>query len=432
MTGFIVKYRRIFYSSALFIIMFAFLCAMGEELLVSVCFSLIYLFALLIFAFKKDMDDGVFLVAAAASAALVYVRVCLLAHVTGDYAYGFEYWMEDMLKYPGMTGLAQNIGNYNTPYMFILWLIAKSGLDRLVLVKAVNCVFDVMLAYYVMKCVELKTDKKAAHFIAFIAALGLPTVFLNSAYWGQCDMIFTAFAVASVYYGIKGKSAACVLMFSIGFAFKLHPIFLAAGFAALFMNKRLDWRHIWIFFAVYVGAQLPAFIAGMNVFAALARPFTGMEGMTYDSMVLNAPTLWSFFPNVSYEMFSTAAIFLAGAAVLCFGYYVWSIRARIKTPIAYMLIFYLSTMIMTYLLPSMHERYYCISDSIALILVFYDSRKWYIPFVTCLGSLLSYMPYLTGITLIEFPILSAAFLLVIVLALRELSKEANKEVSLEG
>ncbi|MBQ4061835.1 MAG: hypothetical protein IJD14_03150, partial [Christensenellaceae bacterium] len=137
--------------------------------------------------------------------------------------------------------------------------------------------------------------------------------------------------------------------------------------------------------------------------------------------------LWSFFEYADYDAFSTPALFIAGAAVLGFIYYVFTVRKRINTPKLYILTAYLSVMIMTFLLPSMHERYYFTADILSVILVFYDRRLWYIPLVTCIGSLVSYMPYLTGATVIEFPIVAAAFCAVIAMSLKTLVCEVGKE-----
>lgn len=433
MTGvcnFAKKYNKLLLSAALFFVMYAFLLIFAERVdgdSPALLFSAVYLLCLLPFALGKSFKTADFLAAAAVSAAFVYVRVCFLCVITGDYSTGFNVWMDELLKYEGAAGLGAKIGNYNTPYMAILLIIARSGFSRIMLLKWVSCLFDVMLAYFVMKCVELKSRKPSVLVISFCLAFGLPTVFLNSSCWGQCDAIFTAFSVSSVYFGLKGKSPLCILMFSLGFIFKLHPIFLAVGFAALFMTKRIRLRDLWILPAVYAAAQIPAILSGMNAIEALMLPFTGIEGMSMDSMTISAPTLWALLENAPYEYFSTPALFITGGAVVGFGYYVYSVKDRIKTGYQYLLIFYISSMLMVYLLPSMHDRYYCISDILSVILLFYNHRLWYITLITCAGSLLSYVPYLFGRTPVGFPMISLFFLLVIVLMVREFMLSASGE-----
>ena len=425
----LLKIKKQLLAFALGLVMFAFLLIVSKDgnVTAPVMFSLIYLLATMLISFEKRLDIPAFLVASAMAAALIYVRVMLLFNESADYLHFLLPWTETLADARGMSGLGMEIGNYTTPYMTMLWIVAKTGLDPLISVKAFSCVFDVLAAYFAMKCVGLKTDNKAALVLIFAAVLALPTVILNGSYWGQCDSIHSALLIAALYYGIKGESVKSVLSFSFALVFKMQSVFMIAGMAVLLMNSKIRLRHLWILPAVYLGVQIPAIIGGMNVFTAIALPFKMLNSVTYGRLTLNAPTLWSFFEYADYDAFSTPALFIAGAAVLGFIYYVFTVRKRINTPKLYILTAYLSVMIMTFLLPSMHERYYFTADILSVILVFYDRRLWYIPLVTCIGSLVSYMPYLTGATVIEFPIVAAAFCAVIAMSLKTLVCEVGKE-----
>lgn len=54
-----------------------------------------------------------------------------------------------------------------------------------------------------MRIEQKKNDK--VFFITFAVVIMLPTVILNSAYWGQCDSIYTTFIILTLLYLYKGK-----------------------------------------------------------------------------------------------------------------------------------------------------------------------------------------------------------------------------------
>ena len=79
--------------------------------------------------------------------------------------------------------------------------------ENLVLIKALSIAFDVVLAWASMKLVGLYCSSNARRLAAFFLVLFLPTVVLNGAYWGQCDSIYTAFAVLALYLALDGRTS---------------------------------------------------------------------------------------------------------------------------------------------------------------------------------------------------------------------------------
>lgn len=57
-----------------------------------------------------------------------------------------------------------------------------------------------------------------------------------------------------------------------------------------------------------------------------------------------------------------------------------------------------SVLIVPFFLPKMHERYFFPADIIAIVFAFYFPKFWYTPVVIGMASLLSYLPFLYGIT----------------------------------
>ena len=59
----------------------------------------------------------------------------------------------------------------------------------------------------------------------FAAVLFAPTVVVNSAAWGQCDSIYAAFCLGSLYFLLRQKPWWACVFFGIALSFKLQAIF---------------------------------------------------------------------------------------------------------------------------------------------------------------------------------------------------------------
>jgi hypothetical protein len=146
--------------------------------------------------------------AAITMVALAFVlRYCCLTYETLDYQDWIRVWIDALRQAGPWKGLGQEIWscNYNVPYLYFLALISKSSVYDLLLVKLLSILFDVLLAWCTMRLVGLFTDSPARRLVAFIGVLWLPTVYLNGALWGQCDVIYATFAVLSVYLMLSNR-----------------------------------------------------------------------------------------------------------------------------------------------------------------------------------------------------------------------------------
>ncbi|MBO7218012.1 MAG: hypothetical protein J6V50_04850, partial [Clostridia bacterium] len=171
---------------------------------VAALFSILYFAVLAIFSFDEKSDNIFLLFVAAIIAALVYLRVSMLGNASSDYNNFLKPWITEMQSLSVKGALTQKIGDYNMPYLYFLLWVSRSKISSLVLIKWFSCVFDFVLAYFVMKCVSLKSDNRLVCYLTFILTAALPTVFINSAYWAQCDSLLTAFCVMSIYYAFVG------------------------------------------------------------------------------------------------------------------------------------------------------------------------------------------------------------------------------------
>ncbi len=336
-------------------------------------------------------------VAAVGMVSLAFVlRYCCLTYETLDYQDWLRVWMASLRETGAWRGLGQEIWscNYNAPYLYILALITKSDIYELLLVKLVSILFDVLMAFVVMRLVGLFSDSSARRLTAFIGVLWLPTVYLNGAYWGQCDVIYAFFAVLAVYLALSDRPAWSVAAIAVSISFKLQGIFLLPAYLVFLFAGKVKLRHLFVFPAAYVLTILPAVLAGRDFWELLTLYYNNTstigDGLNYNSSSLYALLDFSSLPN---ETASKLGIFLA--FFLCMTIYVWMLLRRKeitnRTLLGVCVLFCLGV---PFFLPHMHDRYFFMADVLTFALAVIAPRMSFTPLLVSFGSFLGYYAYL--------------------------------------
>lgn len=392
----------------------------SDALLVATLFSVLYLAVLAFFSFQKQVNIMGFAFVSLSIAALMYTRVSILYFDSRDYNIFLSEWLATMRPLSIREALVEKIGDYNLPYLYFLIFISRFKCNDLVLIKFFSCCFDFILAYFFMKTVALKTQKQHWHLLSFVLCLAIPTLILNSSYWGQCDVVYTAFCVAALYFAMKDKGLLSVIMFSLGFVFKLQTIFIVPALFVCLLVKKIKPIHLLSFPIVFLLSSLPSMIAGRSLFSIIEIYIN--QTNEYPELVLNAPSVFQLFGNVEYENFKYFGMFFTVFVLLCFVYVCYVYREKINEK-DMVTIFFISSLLMPYFLPCMHDRYFFIADVLSVLLFLYDRKKWYVPVFTILASFGCYYYYLMGgITLIDQRITALSLLVVLIIVIRDFIK----------
>ena len=352
-----------------------------------------------------------FLVLAAVTLLALLLRVRFFPFESCDYHQFLHGWFETIRQNGGLASIGMDLGDYMPPYFYILALLSYFPLRDLFLIKLFSCAADIVLAFFVMRLVELKYPRGFAGPEAYAAVLFLPGVFLNSAAWGQCDAIYTACLVACVYEFARGREKSAVAAFSIAFVFKLQAVFLAPFLLLMLLKGKLRARNLLIFPAVYLLAVLPAALMGRDFGNLLTVYFRQAGQYTQISMFL--PNLYTFFPEDSPAWVSTAAVFAAGALVLLSLGFLYGRKFRFTQGTVVSLALYF-VLLVPYFLPHMHERYFYPADVFAVAFAFYFPEKAYLPVVTGLCSAYAVCHNLFEFHFIDVRILSVLMLLMLI------------------
>lgn len=369
-----------------------------DRAILAVFFTLLYGLALCCMALREREGVMPFLFRAAVLAALLGARLAIMGFQSSDMTTCLLPWCDELKTMSVRMSLAAGVGNYNVPYQYFLIALVRLPLNPVYGIKAVSIFFDVVLAAAVAECVSLAGARgERARPWAFLLTLAAPTVFLNSAWWGQCDAIFTAFCVLSLWCALKGKGGWAVVCFTCAFAFKLQAVFFLPALIGCLIAGRIRARDFLWSPVVFLAWCIPPLLCGRPLGDVLSI-YAGQTA-EYHEITQDAPNLYQFLGDwvihepACFWPLDQMGLMLGGAAAVLIVYLFWRWREDLSCREIVQLCC-LSAALLPFLLPRMHERYFFLADVLSLLIYFYDRKLWYVPILTISGSFLTYVPFL--------------------------------------
>ena len=354
-----------------------------------------------------------------------------MVHATNDDAETQLGWLHFMRAHGGVEALKFDeqggaFSNY-TPFYTYLLLIGdhlKFGASDLVVVKWGAIAADFVCAAFVYRIVRLRYPVGDAPTIAAAVILLTPTIAINSAYWGQIDMLWAAPLVASVYYLLVGRSLAAVVAFSIGLATKQQAEFLAPLLVVLALKRRVAWRHFLAVPAVYFILVIPALVEGRSLWSLIT--IYSEQAKKFHNLTYNAPSAWSWVPtNLSVQLNRPAEIW-GVSLVLLIMFVAVAVRYE-PTQRLLVAMATISVLYVPFVLPRMHERYFFAGDVLSIVLVFFSLRLFPVALLVQGASFFSYWPFLWRAELFSGKVLVLAELIAIVILLAWVALQIRRQ-----
>lgn len=389
--------------------------------LLSALFTAVYAFAVFAYARICRPDSGVMLFTGLVMAVLMLARTAMLDYQTADYVSFLSLWTQ-VFREGGFHTLAENVGDYNLIYQYLLLLIAKAPVKDLYLIKLVTVVFDYLLAL-VMMCAAGLYGGREMRTPALLVTLALPTVLIDGACWGQCDPVYVFFIVLSLYMLETDRPYRSAIALAVAFAFKLQTIFFFPIVLLGLIHKRFNWKHALAFFAAYLVTMLPALAAGRPFMDALSVYANQSMGQYYDRLTYNAPNLYLFFPMMMFDasqeftwmryvadidgqtsnaylqdalmpQLQHAALYACILLTLTVVAY-WLIHRREVTEDMTLDMALFFAIFLPFIMPKIHERYFFLADMLSVLYAFRYRDRRFVPVLVVTASLMCYMPYIT-------------------------------------
>jgi Gpi18-like mannosyltransferase len=344
--------------------------------------------------------DGVFypLVVILAVSALV-LRWIVLPFQSHDMQDFLLLWYDYIVTHGHFAALSDNFYNYTPPYIYMMTAVSylDGAIDRVTLIKSISIVFDGISAFLVYRIVTLIRPEPRYAVLAALLYLNLPTLLLNSALWGQCDVIYTTFLLAFAYYTIRRCPFQALLMYAVALSLKIQAIFLAPFLLYLLLSGGIPLAAVIFPPMIYALLMLPAALAGRS-WISLVTVYLGQAGFMH-SLSAHAPNFYMFFQDYLSETarstFAYGGLALAGLASLA----VLASHFRLRPPLPPVFVIVAVVLwlgLEPSLLPRMHDRYFFPADVFAFLFACLVPHAWWVAVLFQIGSVLAYAPYLAS------------------------------------
>lgn len=327
------------------------------------------------------------------------LRVKVIDFQSPDYLQFLKGWTTQIAENGGFKNFGAIHGyDYTMPYLYILTTVSYLKPEHWIYgIKAVSIFFDFVLALFIGLTAKKICKTNTSFLVGYGLALLLPNVILNSAIWGQCDVMYSAFIIISIYFMLCNKGRLAMLFYGVSFCLKIQAIFFLPIILLVMAKKKINFFYFIYSFLAILALNIPAFCMGIGFNRAIIEPIK-TQTSEYTNLSSNAVNLYFIIdkmahygmydgePNVGWrEWFAPALIaFAIGVVVLAF-----LIIYRKKftfTPKRLVLISYFFAMLVPYVLPHMHERYWYLSDALAVLFIICYRKHFYVAFLSCYSS----------------------------------------------
>lgn len=341
------------------------------------------------------------------------IRWKLMPIESADFWGFLEDWMNQIRESGGYRSLDHQISNYTSPYMYIMCLLSYLTENDLYGLKMVSILFDYAAAVAVFLIIHQMTGQVRKAILGMGMLLLSPTVIIDSAYWCQCDIIYTTFILYALYCFFKNNSKSCLIFLGVAFAFKLQTLFIVPFFLIMWLKgKTIKLRHFLWIPGVYVISILPAWMVGRD-FKELLLIYFDQSG-TYPWGTLEYPNIYALLGESMPDMrhaseVSGAGMFMTIILIGALAYYLYTRDVNLTGQMMITIALFTVALIV-YCLPHMHDRYGFLIDLLAVIYGMLDTKK--LP-VTCgffVVSIITFMPYLIAVHIVPIQYVALALL----------------------
>ena len=331
------------------------------------------------------------------------IRWKLMPIESADYWGFLEDWMRQIREGGGYRSLGHQISNYTSPYMYIMCFLSYITDNDLYALKLVSVCFDYAASIAIFLLIFQMTENVKKSILGMAVLLLSPTVIIDSAYWCQCDIIYTTFILYALYNFFKNNSKWCMIFIGISFAFKQQVLFIVPFLLIMWLKKRtIRLVHFLWVPVIYVISTLPAWMMGRDFKELLLIYFDQSE--TYPWGTLEYPNIYALLGEAMPDMrhadeVSGAGIFMTIILLGCLAYYFYTKDINMTDELIMTLALF-TVGVIVYCLPHMHDRYGFLIDILAIVYGVINIKKLPITFGFFIVSILSFMPYLIAVHIV--------------------------------
>ncbi|TNE81816.1 MAG: hypothetical protein EP332_02390 [Bacteroidetes bacterium] len=310
---------------------------------------------------------------------------------SGDYTGNVRMWYET-LDQGGFMALKESFHGYPPIYLYFVWIATLLPLPPLWAIKLFSVAFDYVMAYFAFRIMKLRWSNFRA-FVGAMCILLFPTVLTNSAMWAQLDSMHTAMLMASLYYFMVDKGNKAMWAFAFAFIFKFQTVFFILIPLVAYLRGKIELKHFLYVPLVFFLMVLPNWIIGRPLIEMLL--IYGLQAKTFGMLTQFAPNVWQFFAWAPVDLFSRFATLFTLSLIALFVLWVYFKKPKLSTEF-WLDTALLSTLLIPFFMPFMHDRYFYPADVLAIVFAFYRPKYFWVGLLVGLSSFGTYLYFLIG------------------------------------
>lgn len=318
------------------------------------------------------------------------VRAACLGYTTSD-TFQFLLPWYDYARDHGVASLGVAFTNYTPVFTYLL--LAATSLDGLVpplaLIKAISFTFEFGCAVTAYRLVATLSPDPWRAALAFCVVWLLPGVLHNGALWGQADAIWTFSLLLTLLGLLRDRPVWAMLAFAAAFAVKAQAVFLGPVLFGLALRGRVPWASFGLIPLVYAAAAIPVLMAGRPVADVLTIYLD--QAHAFRLLSTSAANLYMFAPEAWYGIGVWVCMALAALCGLALAIAIARVERLTGETLVFAAAF--SLMLMPFVLPKMHERYFYAFELLVVVVACLHPVFWRVVILSQITSALAYLPY---------------------------------------
>ncbi len=334
------------------------------------------------------------------------IRILLADYISDDYLCFLSEWIKEYQSLSLQDCFIQQVGNYAPFYNYFLILVSRLPISSLYLIKTLSFYIEVATAIIVMKLIAVvKKDKANPVHLAIALLLLIPL--LNTSQWAQCDVVYSFFAIAGIYFAVQHKSIWCFVMMGFGLAMKLQILLVYPVVLILLLcrnsngEKYLYWRHIWLTPLVFIVINIVSVFFGGSIFKVFEiyfnQIFVGNEGQALWGNCANLFLATGLITKTSIWYSILTFIFIS-IVIAILTFIILRVCKTKRNQLEARDVIFLSAfipMICVFFMPKMLDRYYYIAEIFMFVYLMITQDKISLHSYILLeyGVLITYMYY---------------------------------------
>lgn len=338
--------------------------------------------------------DGVLLLA------VIALLHWMLYAGNGDILVFYQPWYEHIVRFGRWASLEGSYANYNPPYLYLLscFTVLYGHLPTVVIIKLVEVPGVLAAGLLVWSIVRALGHSNARAVLTGCLIALAPEVVANTLLWGQVDMLYTVFLLLMTRLLLAKRPYWAMATFGVALAVKLQAIFVGPALLAMLLAGELPWTALLPVPAVYAAMMLPAWLAGrpakelLLIYRNQVTTFPEIaKNVANPYQVLEHWAAFSLPETVAINKWGAVlAILLATALIVLLvrAKTIWQGRGLIAAMASPLLL-------LPFVLPKMHDRYYFCGNVLLLLLATLDVRMIVPALLTQASALAVYYRFMT-------------------------------------